>query len=254
MKAQSPWCWYHPGMEPQNTLGCTETNQVLYSKIGIPSHLPISSQITFVCGCVRASSLWVVLLRQIPLDNKSCICETEFWGRHVVNQNHKVPYGTPPPRKHNNVYLQCIYVRIRICIPTHPPLFHVSIVSSNGWMPSKCYVCHFSQAIEAKNVAFPTNYGYPSLETIHRNARRVQVSASAVLLHLVFLKTRQMELAYFMMFTASITLSLKMYVGGGKSLRIKHTFYRCPNLLLGNDSIHFWGGNFCRKGAWRGWS
>lgn len=199
-------------MEPQNTLGCTETNQVLYSKIGIPSHLPISSQITFVCGCVRASSLWVVLLRQIPLDNKSCICETEFWRRHAVN--HKGPYGTPPPRKHNNVYnVYSIYV----CIPTHPPIFHhVSIVSSNGWMPLKCYVCHLSQAIEAKNVAFPTNYGYPSLGTIYRNARRVQVSASAVLLHLVFLKTRQMEMAYFMMFTASITLSLKMYVSGGR--------------------------------------
>lgn len=127
------------------------------------------------------------------------------WGRHVVN--HKVPYGTPPPREHSNVYLRMY---------TYPPTPFSFFHCFKQRMPLKCYVCHFSQAIEAKNVAFPTNYGYPSLGTIHRNARRVQVTASAVLLHLVFLKTRQMEMACLITFTASITLSLKMYVWGGR--------------------------------------
>lgn len=131
------------------------------------------------------------------------------WGRNAVN--HKVPYGTPP-RKHNNVY------SIYVCIPTHPPIFHVSIVSSNGWMPLKCYVfVIFPRPLKLRMWPSQRTMAIrPLVGTIYRNARRVQVSASAVLLHLVFLKTRQMEMAYFMMFTASITLSLKMYVSGGR--------------------------------------
>lgn len=142
-------------MKPQNTLGCTETNQVLYSKIGIPSHLPISSQITFVCVGVCAHQAC-----------EFCCCVKFLWISHVfvkqsLGKKCCEPQGSLRYSSSEKTQ-QCIqYLRLYTYPPANFSCFHCFKQRMDAFKVL-CF-CHFSQAIEAKNVAFPTNYGYPSL-------------------------------------------------------------------------------------------